>query len=144
MYKISANYWILKKSWEKVKKKIRKIQEFYWKMHASLLCCYCCVFLAAVVSNVKANDFDVFCELVSLSPKKDWCPDCRNPCATSFNKSCQVTCDDERITGIVASQKGLTEIPSSIWKLTSLTYLYKIITKTHNICYLLDTFMIIV
>ena len=82
------------------------------------------------------NDFDVFCELVSLS--SIWssnCTTCSSPCG---NKGCGVTCsvDNTSITGINAYYKvplgpnsdtvygmGLTTLPENICSLTSLTSL---------------------
>ena len=69
------------------------------------------------------NDFDAFCELVSLSSDpQSWCSNCASPCS---DNSCGVTCDSDntRITGISAGWKGLTSIPDSIDSLASLQWL---------------------
>ena len=68
-----------------------------------------------------STDFDVFCELVSLSKDgSQMCSDCSNPCG-----DCGVTCNDDktRIIGITAYYKRLTALPDSIGSLTALRVL---------------------
>ena len=81
------------------------------------------ILLVLLSKGTNSNDFDAFCELVSLSPNKaSWCSNCSNPCA---NKNCGVDCNSDKtaIISISAGSKSLTAIPESIGNLTSLTYL---------------------
>ena len=78
------------------------------------------VFLS-VFSRTTGNDFDAFCELVSLSPNsQSWCSNCSDPC----NNKCEVECDNGKIISFNASNKGLTTLPDSIGGFTALTSLY--------------------
>ena len=82
--------------------------------------------LLLLLSGVMSNDFDVFCELVSLSPNKTtWCSDCSNPCGNS----CGVTCSNTRITQINATKKRLTNVSESIGDLTALNSLWSYLLK---------------
>ena len=67
------------------------------------------------------NDFDVFCELVSLNSQVSLCSNCSDPCGNNCGVSCNG--DNTRIMRIYAGGKGLTTLPESIGSLTLLTYL---------------------
>ena len=79
-------------------------------------------FVLLLSGVTRGTDFDIFCELVSLSPNKTtWCSNCSNPCGM-----CGVICnsDNTRIISISAYNKGLTTLPENISNLVALTHLW--------------------